>query len=658
MSKNNKKYTPKSISELDNLTFSIPLYQRLFEWGKDQIEQLLDDLHASYLRNRESAYYIGMLTSHIRNGGSEVELVDGQQRFTAMVLLGIYFGWGERFLMVGDRPRLRFIARDADEKYLMDKIDGKVPAEKNNKMEAGLNAIDSYLCKLGNDENAKKDFGDYIFNNLTFFLSELPNEYNAQELNTYFERMNTSGKSLENYEILKVEILRKIESEKELSAQVWNSVSIMEKMMLRRHKGEQEAQLRNRYRNAILDIIEKGDISNTFERGKAKFDVDEDVADDAETSDQTTSMSIGEIGSNPNNPFKLVKRRTEEHSPLFFSEFLLQVLYISILKSYGCLCDDSIGNNILDILKADEMHVTDFFDVRKLGDTFKWAFEKRNLNAGQFVKDLALYRLLMDYFIIRIDDEDEEPYPFELYEGEEFNKKRVKMYLSMLYSASSAMTYYEWMPALFLYLEDHVKTTKSLYLPADEYLAKLKELDNNWHPKEKLVDGKLEYQTIDRYWFWRMDYYLWENRDLFYSGKQTTVVKNYIFRRNRSIEHIAPQHPRDEFGDKNRFYWDDEEHPENKEKRDCLGNMVMISSGQNSTLTNSCFEVKRAVMERYSSGVDKGHVESLKMLYVYSKYETWSIDNINEHDVFTKAFIEATYDGSGSALKSLATDKK
>ena len=514
-------------------------------------------------------------------------------------------------------------------------------------MESGLLAIKSHLSKLTPKPADEKKFGDYIFKNLTFFLSELPAEYNAQELNTYFERMNTSGKSLENYEILKVEVMKRLAADKNLYAQVWNAVSIMEKTLLRRHKGEQESQLRLRYRNAILDIIENGDIRNVFESGKAKFDVDEDGADEAEA--VAEPLSIGEIVPNSNNPFKIVKRRTEEHSPLFFSEFLLQVLYITIYKGMQDTMDDGISNKILGNPKDNGVHVTDFFDVRQLEKTFKWAFEKRNLDAEQFVKNLALYRLLMDYFIIRIDDDGEEPYPFELYEGDSF-KAHVEKYLSMLYSASSAMTYYEWMPALFLYLEDYVKTNKLLNLPAKEYLDKLKELDNKWHPEEGLESGKLDYQTIDRYWFWRMDYYLWENRDLFFSGKQVAVASNYIFRRNRSIEHIAPQHPKDEFGDQSRFHWDDE----NTSVRDCLGNMVMISSGQNSSLSNSCFEVKRAVMERYSSGVDKGHVESLKMLYVYSKFKTWSIDNIIKHDEFTLDFLKATYCDSESKMKSLA----
>ena len=83
-------YTPSKIVE-SGLFFSIPLYQRLFEWGEEQIIQLLDDLYSSYKRDKESAYYIGMLT--VKRTERSIELVDGQQRFTAMILLGIYFKW-------------------------------------------------------------------------------------------------------------------------------------------------------------------------------------------------------------------------------------------------------------------------------------------------------------------------------------------------------------------------------------------------------------------------------------------------------------------------------------------------------------------------------------------------------------------------------------
>ena len=77
-----------------------------------------------------------------------------------------------------------------------------------------------------------------------------------------------------------------------------------------------------------------------------------------------------------------------------------------------------------------------------------------------------------------MNDEDEEPYPFKLYKGDDKEKMKVRMYLAMLYSASSAMTYYMWMPKLLIYLECFVSTKNSLDIDATEYLAKLKEIEH------------------------------------------------------------------------------------------------------------------------------------------------------------------------------------
>lgn len=641
-------FTPYSISQDKALVFSIPLYQRLFEWGEEQITQLLDDLYAAYERNSSAAYYIGMLTA--KETGRSKELVDGQPRFTAMVLLGIHFGWKD-FLTVSNsfdsnELRLQFIARDEDKQYLSDKINGHVLSYKNDKMEKGLEYIANHIRKvLKLEKDKEKAFGEYIYHHLTFFLSKLPDKYSSQELNTYFERMNTSGKSLENYEILKVDIIRRLNDNKEKYTSLWNAVSITEKKILRKHNNESFDTLRNRYLKAIYEIIYNGVIDNAYEQPRVKFDADEEDAEtddveeiakaNSELSDETPK-TIGEIPVNQENPFKIIKRRTDEHSLLTFPEFLLQVLYI-------CL-DKDIEEKIVDGQVIEGLNTTDFFDVRKLCNTFKWAFDKRNLNADLFMQKLGLYRLLTDFFIIRMNDEDEEPYPFTLYKANENDKMKVRMFLAMLYSASSAMTYYMWMPDLLCYIEKYVKKENNLDLDAEAYLSKLKDIDNKWHPREEVIADKLTYQNIDRYWFWRIDYYLWEHRRLFFKRELLNIVEKYVFRRNRSIEHIAPQHPDEEYGDKTRFYWDDESHPEYAQKRDCLGNIVMISSGQNSALTNSCFEVKRAVMDRYASGIGNGSVESLKMLYVYSKYNRWSIDNIEDHERFSMDLLCLTYD--------------
>lgn len=110
----------------------------MFEWGEDQIIQLLDDLYSSYKRDKESPYYIGMLT--VKRTENSIELVDGQQRFTAMILLGVHFKWND-FLYVSTETdnilRLQFTAREEDKKYLEAKITGIKSSFLNEKMEMG-----------------------------------------------------------------------------------------------------------------------------------------------------------------------------------------------------------------------------------------------------------------------------------------------------------------------------------------------------------------------------------------------------------------------------------------------------------------------------------------------------------------------------------------
>ena len=80
------KFTPEIISK-SNLLFSIPLYQRLFEWDKKQIQQLLKDFYNSYKLDANRNYYIGLLTVYV-NPDNSLSLVDGQQRFTRAMRIG------------------------------------------------------------------------------------------------------------------------------------------------------------------------------------------------------------------------------------------------------------------------------------------------------------------------------------------------------------------------------------------------------------------------------------------------------------------------------------------------------------------------------------------------------------------------------------------
>lgn len=77
-----------------------------------------------------------MLT--VKRAESSIELVDGQQRFTAMILLGIHFKWNDfLYLSTGSNNilRLQFTAREEDKKYIEAKIKGIKCSFSNEKME-------------------------------------------------------------------------------------------------------------------------------------------------------------------------------------------------------------------------------------------------------------------------------------------------------------------------------------------------------------------------------------------------------------------------------------------------------------------------------------------------------------------------------------------
>ena len=60
-----KRYTPESISNTKDI-FSIPIYQRLFEWDEPRITQLLYDLKKSYL-NTDNKEVLTLLYHHLYN---------------------------------------------------------------------------------------------------------------------------------------------------------------------------------------------------------------------------------------------------------------------------------------------------------------------------------------------------------------------------------------------------------------------------------------------------------------------------------------------------------------------------------------------------------------------------------------------------------------
>jgi hypothetical protein len=586
------KYTPASIEKDIEKQFSIPLYQRLFEWQESEIIQLLNDLKTASENEVKQPYYIGMLTAYKKSNG--FDLVDGQQRFIVLMLLGIYFKW-EEFLKIGDNIRLSFFARKNDEKYLKSKIenlnkstdDGFSRGYTNAKMEAGIKCIKGFVEKIAEDKRI--EFENYIRNNLTFFISELPRQYQLRDLNRYFEAMNATGRGLENHEILKVHLLGKLNGNKEHYTRVWNAVSDMDKCLLRqRHDSELIATFRTRQNDALSCLDKNQELFNFCNNSNVKLDNESDL------------KSIRQISPSKIIPSKQI-RSTGERAILSFPEFLLQVLSLQISNE-------------------ERKETPDFFNVHKLQETFKKSLKLENVEL--FFKNLLKYRILFDHFIIRISNNDQNYSTYTLAynddDAKSYEREKLLKYQAMLYVSTAS---HIWLSKALSFLA--IDASKVDAMSFYNYIV---EYDNARIKDENIA---LKYPEINRYWFWRLDYYLWVKEIQESNNPNGKTIRDYTFRANRSIEHLHAQ------ADGN--IWE-------PESLHSFGNLAMISSGFNSTQSFDKENVKFARIENQING--KFMLESIKLLLMYQKAKennfNWNKDIAKEHgNVMIDILIES-----------------
>ncbi len=110
-------YSPKTLVEQSKL-FCIPLYQRPYAWEKEQVEQLLKDLLAAFTKAPHEDYHLGLL-SVAESVDARLDLIDGQQRMTTLMLIGKaaqeYYSEWKRFL---NEDRLKLYGREDDQEFL------------------------------------------------------------------------------------------------------------------------------------------------------------------------------------------------------------------------------------------------------------------------------------------------------------------------------------------------------------------------------------------------------------------------------------------------------------------------------------------------------------------------------------------------------------
>ena len=570
---NTYRYTPEKIVE-DKLIFSIPLYPRFFSWGEEQVKGLLYDLknHFDPDLDNGTPYYLGML-SCIKSG-NHYDLIDGQQRFTVMILLAIvlrnYYEKWNGFLDGG--KRLRFMSRTKDNEYLTAVINRQVEIlDPNRKMEDGKKIIFDFMVSQFSSDDMRESFAKSAYTRMSFFFSELPLSYasNPASLNKYFEAMNAGGKGLEQHEILKVKLMQGEENKVHLT-QIWNAVCDLNRPVIKRNEKDLEEGYRSKYMQAI-ELCRNHRFNEAFELCESSYDTeDNNEIGDIEAKQQDFRQSFIETG---------------ERSFITFPEFLMMVIdiYLNLSGSYSFYRKE--------LLKIYESHpIPDKQD---------------------FYNQLLFYRLLLDYYIVyKEGDENTNKYDIVFKEGA--SAEALKQYQSMLYVSQSP--FYNWLKPVLERL--HNETVRD----TDELLLWIKEIDNSLHPLPRDVNEMTYDNGIDRYWFWRLDYYLWERKeDYFKTEEEKQIVEEYVFRANRSIEHLHPQHQ-----ENNDIWGDDDIHS--------FGNLAMISQSFNSQQSDDPVTVKFARIK------DQAHnhtLQSIKMYLMYLDAEKsplgWKVDIKNKH---------------------------
>lgn len=228
------------------MRYVVPMYQRSFAWTKSELEQLIEDICCSTLPE----YFLGSLVVAQRQG--EYEVVDGQQRLTALFLILCALEQG----MSGPLPLTYDCRKNAQKtlEYFANKSNWKADgdfyhlyAEELNAFDEGIyegmQAIHDVFCSADfKDKTERSSFGildlasEKQCNTYEIFKKQLSKVRilriqvpEGTDLNLYFERMNTRAEQLEQADIIKARLMSTIDNETQakLFASIWNACSDM-----------------------------------------------------------------------------------------------------------------------------------------------------------------------------------------------------------------------------------------------------------------------------------------------------------------------------------------------------------------------------------------------------------------------------------------------
>ncbi|MGP4864704.1 DUF262 domain-containing protein [Psychrobacter sp. T6-5] len=537
--------TPKQM--LDGTAhYLIPMYQRNFAWGNDEIEQLITDIIDAQINSRtldgHKNYYLGTLVVFKRPEPSSkhkvFEVIDGQQRFTTLSLLIIYLknyfasndndydmSWYEaQNIEFESRPKstqtLNLLLNDNLENYQHFDQDGLNPAIIN-----GYKSIEKVMKDKFDSANPSEnqhhkisiqDFCHYLFTYVQISRVPVPDE---TDLNHYFEVMNNRGEQLEKHEIIKARLLSVVEKAdsseidvadkqplKALIHDVWEACANMNKYVqygfsttLRTELFSNNLSvLKPKDFNALLDIYKNYDEQNNTQASKSQPPSLYDILADGFTS--------------PPNPNDTADKGDDDgisetyYSLVNFSSFLLHTLRIMI---------NIQSSNQKDIALDDKQLLTQFEtyilapSVSKMSQNVVTEDKITPLSQVKtFIYALLKSKFIFDHFIIKRNMQDNKGQWTlnKLTKGEDKKNSYYKnsfendnndlvMLQSAFHVSTPTTNYKHWLNAVLYYAYQHYQYN-DIGLDSTAYLSHIEAIARAFMLRRYLTDEPDDYHHI------------------------------------------------------------------------------------------------------------------------------------------------------------------
>ena len=595
----------KTINEIFEDSYVIPLYQRNFAWGEEQIQQLIQDIYDASQQG-DLKYYIGTLVVLKRHNGV-YEVIDGQQRLTVLSLL-------IRILDLKTELKLSYDSRPEVENFLREfykDLDYKSCEAQTYNFSNAVKCIkNSNLLKSDGKsfefDVIKKDLGDYLLNKVILFRVEIPED---TDVASYFEIMNNRGEQLQKHEIFKAKLMAKLgpKFHNEFNL-IWTACSNMKNHIQTCFGIEQ----RRKYFGENYDsfcfngfIIEENE-NNKVETNTEGYSI-------ADILSGNSTCSVAKYGE---------KETTDKYNSIIdFPNFLMHVLKLYMHNHW----------------RGEEQNIP--LDEKNLLGKPQIDKAINRIDPSKFINILLKCRVLFDRYIIKtIDLDSQDDFRWTLRklektdysekisyrEFETFGKEDQDMIIkaqSMLQVTFRQRIYKNWLydTLKFLYKKD------SIDIKSCELLTHLNRWMKNYYGSVKNNEFSCLGTKTPHFVLNFIDYLYWKKAKSNQNQINQIEIKDFSFKYWNSVEHHLSVNKATIKNNGVLPNWVDQ-----------IGNLFLISKNVNSRLSD------RDVKEKVESfrGANMGPSRQI----IYHKTEnnnyTWCEDEINAQTTEVLALLE------------------